>query len=181
MLTLRYSVRLAYYVFFKNLRGRGVINLREEEGILTPISVLLGLSIVAGALIRVTCFPATFIYLPILVKGSVIAGLFIILIFLFYYINLKNIQQLSGVSKLVFYIGRIWFLPFISRVLFIPAFKLGELILKSSDQGWLEYFGGKGVIKNLSLTRSRIDLFNLINLKYYIFMFFTLLVFFVLI
>lgn len=175
--TLSYSVRLAYYIFFNNLSGRGVLNLGEEVGMVVPIRVLMVLSVSAGGFIGAFYFPVTFIYLPLGFKVSVLGGLAGVFLGLTYCLNLKRLKFLGPTSRAGFYRGRMWFLPSLSRILFIPIFKLGEGFMKSMDQGWLEYFGGKGAILILSSGGSRLDLSNLVNLKYYIFIFFIVLVF----
>jgi len=53
MLTLTYSVRLSFYIFFNNIGGRSLLNLREEVGMLAPMSILVGFSLIAGRFIRV--------------------------------------------------------------------------------------------------------------------------------
>jgi NADH-ubiquinone oxidoreductase chain 5 len=48
MLTLTYSIRLSFYIFFNNMGGRSLLNLSEEAGILIPMTLLIGLSLFAG-------------------------------------------------------------------------------------------------------------------------------------
>jgi NADH-ubiquinone oxidoreductase chain 5 len=47
--TLTYSVRLIYYLFFKNLGAKTLLNLEETRGMLTPISLLYMSSVTAGS------------------------------------------------------------------------------------------------------------------------------------
>lgn len=51
MLTLSYSVRLVYYLFFKNMGTKRLFNLEESGGIVTPISLLFIASVSAGSFI----------------------------------------------------------------------------------------------------------------------------------
>jgi NADH-ubiquinone oxidoreductase chain 5 len=49
--TLTYSVRLGYYIFFKNLGVKAFNRVEEELGILLPMRILFILSTIAGSLI----------------------------------------------------------------------------------------------------------------------------------
>jgi len=49
--TLTYSVRLIYYMFFKNIGVRSLLNVREEIGIIIPMGVLFIFSVLAGRFI----------------------------------------------------------------------------------------------------------------------------------
>jgi len=53
ILTLTYSVRLTFYMFFNNIGSRRLLNLSEEIGMLVPIRILTGFSLAAGGLIRI--------------------------------------------------------------------------------------------------------------------------------
>lgn len=59
----------------------------------------------------------------------------------------------------------------------MPLLKIGEEIYKFSDQGWVEYSGGQGAVSVLSESSVSMDIFNLVNLKFYVFMFFCILIF----
>lgn len=47
--TLTYSVRLIYYLFFKNLGSKTLLSLEETRGIIIPMSLLYMSSVVAGS------------------------------------------------------------------------------------------------------------------------------------
>jgi NADH-ubiquinone oxidoreductase chain 5 len=78
MFTLTYRVRLVYFIFFNNIGGRGVVRIEEETGIITPMSLLLTMSLIAGGWLRSTLFPLGFIFLPLWVKISVLAIIMIL-------------------------------------------------------------------------------------------------------
>lgn len=105
--TLRYSIRLVYFIFFNNLGGRGILNLGEEVGIVLPMTILLLLSITAGGFISLSYFPTTFIFLPLVVKLLVMAGLGVVFVRIFYYLNLKGLKFTKTVSAVGYYAGRI--------------------------------------------------------------------------
>ena len=178
--TLSYSVRLVYFVFFNNLGARPVLNLGEATGMLVPITGLLVLSIRAGGFIRSLYFPVYFIFLPTIVKLSILLSLSLIFIFLLHFLTLKGVNFLNAVGGLRYFMGSMWFLPALSRIFFIPILKLGEIFIKSVDQGWLELIGGKGAINLFTHVGVNLDAGNLVNLKYYVFIFFMLISFLIL-
>lgn len=135
MFTLSYSVRLAYYIFFNRLRGRRAVRLAEDLGIVGPIRVLMGLSVRAGGFMAGFYFPTTLIYLPALVKRSVLIGLAVVFLGLFWLLGRPGLKFLGMTGAGVFFMGRMWLLPFVSRVLFMPFFKAGDQVMKTSDQG----------------------------------------------
>lgn len=177
MFTLTYSVRLIYYLFFNNLGLKSLVNLGEESGMLLPISLLVLLSLMAGGWMRVFMFPINFIFLPIVFKMVVLVGILIIFFLYFYFLNRKLLSQSSATSLIVRYLGSMWFLPSLRRILFMPLIKLGSLFMKFVDQGWLEFLGGQGILAKSIKISSNIDLFNFINVKFYLFMFFMVLSF----
>lgn len=177
MFTLTYSVRLIYYLFFNNLGLKSLVNLGEESGMLLPISLLVLLSLIAGGWMRVFMFPINFIFLPIMFKMVVLVGILIIFFLYFYFLNRKLLSQSSATSLIVRYLGSMWFLPSLRRILFMPLIKLGSLFMKFVDQGWLEFLGGQGILAKSIKISSNIDLFNFINVKFYLFMFFMVLSF----
>lgn len=126
---------------------------------------------------RVFMFPINFIFLPIMFKMVVLVGILIIFFLYFYFLNRKLLSQSSATSLIVRYLGSMWFLPSLRRILFMPLIKLGSLFMKFVDQGWLEFLGGQGILAKSIKISSNIDLFNFINVKFYLFMFFMVLSF----
>jgi len=74
----------------------------------------------------------------------------------------------------VYFIGSIWLLPFLTSIIFIPSLKIGGIVIKYVDQGWVEYLGSQGVINKTNFISSKVDFINLLNLKFYLFIFFIL-------
>lgn len=64
--TIRYSIRLGIYLFFKNLGLRTLVIIGEEAGILGPMGGLFLVSVVAGGAIAWGWVPS---YLIILSRG----------------------------------------------------------------------------------------------------------------
>jgi len=105
MFTLRYSVRLAYYLFFKNMGVRTMFNLEEHQGIITPMSLLFFLSVTAGSFIRWFYFPIFRIILPLLIRVLVLISLMVLSVFTFLTNNYDYPGVLSTYNKVVGFIG----------------------------------------------------------------------------
>lgn len=89
-----------------------------------------------------------------------------------YFLDLKEIKKNSGSTILIYFLGSIWLLPYISTFAFVPATRYGHKILKLVDQGWLEFIGGQGFISRTKLLSSNTDILNSIRLKFFLFRFF---------
>jgi NADH-ubiquinone oxidoreductase chain 5 len=89
ILTLTYRVRLSFYIFFNNMGGQRFTRIAEESGILSPMGLLVILSVVAGGWVRSIFFPMNFIFLPSLVKSLILVLLTFFLVFGFFYYLLK--------------------------------------------------------------------------------------------
>lgn len=174
ILTLTYRTRLVYYAFFNNMGGRGFVNIAEEKGILLPIGLLIFFSVAAGGWASSNYFPLSFIFIPLWVKTIVLGFIMIFFILWFYLLRNKKVEAISFVSPVAYFSGSMWFLPSLPTMLYIPLLKTGEGLLKLIDQGWIEYLGGLGLNKKIIFSSARVDLINLINLKFYLFTFFML-------
>lgn len=177
MFTVTYSIRLGYFLFFKNLGGKIIVHLGEENIITVPISVLFSISVVAGSLIAWFYFPSGFVYLPFFYKILVIS--LVGLIFFLFYKSLKDlfVFNIFKVEELLHYVGRMWFMPNLSTMFIMPLLKSGKLLIKYLDQGWVEYAGGQGSHKSVSLGSIKVDYFYFLNLKSYLLIFFMLFIF----
>lgn len=172
LFTLTYSVRLLYFVFFNNIGKRHILSLGENINILVPITFLIFLSIVAGGWLSVYIFPLNFIFLPFWLKILILLIIFCFFFIGLYFLDLKEIKKNSGSTILIYFLGSIWLLPYISTFAFVPATRYGHKILKLVDQGWLEFIGGQGFISRTKLLSSNTDILNSIRLKFFLFRFF---------
>lgn len=175
--TVTYSVRLMYFLFFKNYGVKGVINMSDEVGIVAPISVLVVITVLRGGFMRVEFFPTNLIYLPIFVKLIILILMFIIFGSLFYILNLKIIPVTLLSNFFKNYAGSIWFLPALTRIFFMPVLHLGRLVIKYLDHGWIEYIGGQGLIFVIKSRASYLDYYNWVGVKSYLFLIFVAVVF----
>lgn len=172
LFTLTYSVRLLYFVFFNNIGKRHILSLGENINILVPITFLIFLSIVAGGWLSVYIFPLNFIFLPFWLKILILLIIFCFFFIGLYFLDLKEIKKNSGSTILIYFLGSIWLLPYISTFAFVPATGYGHKILKLVDQGWLEFIGGQGFISRTKLLSSNTDILNSVRLKFFLFRFF---------
>ena len=130
------------------------------------------MSVAAGGWLRIYIFPLNFIFLPLWLKLSI---LLIIIRFFFlslYFFNLKELKKIGGTSIIIYFLGSIWLLPYISTFTFAPITNYGQKILKFVDQGWVEFLGGQGFIDKSKLLSSKRDVLNSISLKFFLFRFF---------
>lgn len=177
MFTLTYSVRLAYYLFFKGLGVKAGLNLEEHSGITSPIRVLFLISTFGGSFMSWFHFPTVSIILPLAIKISVLLGLTLLAVAVFIFKRIKSLSMISFYSKGIYFIGSMWFLPLVSTFIFIPFIKLGEALIKFFDQGWLEQTGGQGFISGAVKHSSVVDYFSTLDIKAYLLGFFFILVF----
>lgn len=168
MFTVTYSVRLGYYLFLKNLGLKRIVSLSEEDPISLPIRVLFIFAISFGSFISWFYFPSFFIYLPDLFKLLILTGVLLIFFIMLEHIQVLSLVKSNALSKWVYYVGRMWFLPSISTFLFIPLLKIGKILIKYFDQGWLEFMGRQGINKFISRTSLKIDYSYLVHLKSYL-------------
>jgi len=59
----------------------------------------------------------------------------------------------------------------------MPSFVIGARTLKFLDQGWVEYLGGQGFNEKTVALSSKVDITNLLGLRFYLFTFFMVLIF----
>jgi len=105
LFTLSYSVRLLFYVFFNNTGRRTFINLAEESGMTTPMSLLVVFSLAAGSWISAYFFPLNFIFLPIVLKLRVIVGLGLVFVGFFVSLLGKKYSGAKLTSNIIFFFG----------------------------------------------------------------------------
>ena len=177
MFTLTYSVRLVYYIFFKGLGVKSILRIEECLGMSAPMSVLFVLSVLGGGFISWFYFPVVAVIMPISIKLSVLLGLLSLSMVIFSFNNIKILFLVGSYSKLINFIGLMWFLPSLSTFLFMPFIKLGESLVKFFDQGWLEQSGGQGFITKAGRYTSVVDYFIAVDIKRYLLGFFVVIFF----
>lgn len=172
-LTVCYSFRLVFYTITGDSNFSS-LNLLNDEGwiILKRIIGLLILRIFGGRMLNWIIFPTpVVIILPIYLKFLTLA-VCIIGGLLGYYISnvslfFKN-KALNNYNS-SYFLGSIWFIPYISTYGLINyPLIIGKIIIKSFDQGWSEYFGGQKLYNNLIKSSQLNQILQNNNLKIYL-------------
>nr|YP_010693835.1 NADH dehydrogenase subunit 5 [Tachina lateromaculata]WCD42065.1 NADH dehydrogenase subunit 5 [Tachina lateromaculata] len=171
-LTVCYSFRLVYYSMTGDSNFSS-LNMLNDEGwvMLKSMMGLLILSIFGGSMLSWLIFPTPVIiilpnYLKLLtsfvcIMGGLI-GYKISKISLFFYNKSFNMYNSS------YFLGSMWFMPYISTYGIINNFLLIGKMVKSFDQGWSEYFGGQKLYYNLLKNSQFNQLLQNNNLKIYL-------------
>nr|YP_010432112.1 NADH dehydrogenase subunit 5 [Winthemia sumatrana]USW04709.1 NADH dehydrogenase subunit 5 [Winthemia sumatrana] len=172
-LTVCYSFRLVYYSMTGDSNFFSLNMLNDESWImLNSMLGLLILSIFGGSMLNWLIFSTPIvIILPIYLKlltlfVCLIGGLFGYLISnisLFFYNKALNNYNMSN------FLGSMWFMPYISTYGIINYLLIiGNEVIKSFDQGWLEYFGGQKIYYNMKKNSQLNQMMQNNNLKIYL-------------
>nr|YP_010894918.1 NADH dehydrogenase subunit 5 [Phortica huazhii]WJW73431.1 NADH dehydrogenase subunit 5 [Phortica huazhii] len=175
-LTVCYSFRLVFYSMTGDLNCSS-LNMLNDEGwiMLRGMMGLLIMSIIGGSMLNWLIFPTPYmICLPLYMKlltlfVCISGGLFGYLIsnVSLYFSN----KSLSNYNSSVF-LGSMWFMPYIATygVIFFPL-NYGQLVVKSFDQGWSEYFGSQHMYQKLVKYSKLFFIMQNNSLKIYLLMF----------
>nr|YP_010587764.1 NADH dehydrogenase subunit 5 [Tanytarsus formosanus]WAB46373.1 NADH dehydrogenase subunit 5 [Tanytarsus formosanus] len=175
-LTVSYSFRLFYYSFVMSMNQSAMNGLLDNSKVMSKSMVgLLVLAIMGGSLLNWLIFPFSFM----LSMPSIMKFLTLLICFLGGMLGflISNLKFFSLNKSLMYYFFSffscsMWFLPFISTVGIVNyPVKIGLNIMKSFDQGWMEFFG----IQQFFVYFIQLSKFNLFfqfnNLKIYFIMF----------
>lgn len=171
LFTLTYSVRLIYFLYFKNLGLKLSLRVSEDIKISVPMRLLLLATVFMGSFLRWVNFPIILIYLPILLKTLILLITLIFTWLIYVLMNQLNFYNFKIIKNYLYIIRLMWFLPSLSTYLFMPFLKLGSFLVKYLDQGWVEFIGGQGLSRSMQFISSRVDYSYMINLKIYLFIF----------
>nr|AFV08461.1 NADH dehydrogenase subunit 5 [Lucilia cuprina] len=172
-LTVCYSFRLVYYTMTGDSNFSS-LNMLNDEGwvMLKSMMGLLILSIFGGSMLSWLIFPTPMVvvlpsYLKLLtlfvcVVGGIM-GYMISHVSLFFYNKALNNYNFS------YFLGSMWFMPYISTYGIINySLIVGNMVVKSFDQGWSEYFGGQQLYLNLIKNSQLNQMLQNNNLKIYL-------------
>nr|ADW41293.1 NADH dehydrogenase subunit 5 [Drosophila borealis] len=175
-LTVCYSFRLVYYSMTGDLNCSS-LNVLNDEGwvMLRGMLGLLIMSIIGGSMLNWLIFPVPYmICLPFFLKMltlfvCIFGGVF------GYLISVSNLYTIN--KSMIFYnmtnfMGSMWFMPYISTygIIYFPL-NYGQIVGKSFDQGWSEYFGGQHLYQKLMNYSQTLFLIHNNNLKIYLMLF----------
>nr|AMH85598.1 NADH dehydrogenase subunit 5 [Lucilia sericata] len=172
-LTVCYSFRLVYYTMTGDSNFSS-LNMLNDEGwvMLKSMMGLLILSIFGGSMLSWLIFPTPMVvvlpsYLKLLtlfvcIVGGIM-GYMISNVSLFFYNKALNNYNFS------YFLGSMWFMPYISTYGIINySLIVGNMVVKSFDQGWSEYFGGQQLYLNLVKNSQLNQMLQNNNLKIYL-------------
>nr|AFU51395.1 NADH dehydrogenase subunit 5 [Neopanorpa pulchra] len=172
-LTVCYSLRLSYYLVNGDFNNSSLHPLNDEGWVM--IRGMLGLLIMVifgGSMLSWMIFPVpSMICLPIFMKTlalsvSLLGGWFGYEISKF---SLNWTMKSLKMYLISVFLGSMWFMPVLSTHLvnFYPL-KIGQLIMKSGDQGWSEYFGGQSIYKSIQYNSKLSQVLQNNDLKVYL-------------
>nr|YP_010041763.1 NADH dehydrogenase subunit 5 [Ceriagrion fallax]QPB15086.1 NADH dehydrogenase subunit 5 [Ceriagrion fallax] len=149
-LTACYTARLICYTVIGD-NNLSVSSGMMDEGwnMLKGMMGMVFMAIMGGSLLSWIIFPyPSMICLPFELKGLAlfvsISGALFGYMFSFFSYNYSLITMYFMLST--FFLGSMWFMPYISTRGVIPSFLgVGTLLVSSFDQGWCEMFGGQGM------------------------------------
>jgi len=170
--TVSYSIRLYYLIIFNNLGVKTFLNMKEEVGISLPMGVLLILTVIGGGFIRLEFFPVVGIFIPVFFKLLIIIGVVFTFVIIFYFMKHKFINSLVYINFKKTFLGAMWGLPIISTLGLIFFMGPGTQLIKSRDQGWIEFLGGQGLSSMIRNKSTKLDYLNHLNAKIYLFIIF---------
>nr|UOU84974.1 NADH dehydrogenase subunit 5 [Haematopota subcylindrica] len=177
-LTVCYSLRLAYYSMIGDFNA-GALHFLNDEGwvMLKGMMGLLIMAIIGGSMLNWLIFPTPdMICLPSELKlltlfVCIVGGTmgYLISNVSFYFMNKSLSYYLTST-----FLGSMWFMPYISTygIIYSPL-NLGNIVVKSFDQGWSEYFGGQNLYNNLTKYSKLNQIVQNNNLKIYLLVFIT--------
>lgn len=153
ILTVSYSLRLLYYVFFREYKGVRLGNIKENIVINISIIILIILRIFGGSIFFWICFYDNyFIYIHLRVKILVLIFIFFGILFIII-LYIKNLIQFYIVS---YYFRSMWILNFIYLWIYKPFIEMGLKCFKI-DIEWVEFIEKDlilKVIENLKLNNN---------------------------
>lgn len=153
-LTVAYSFRLVFYSLTDDLNC-GALNILNDERwiILKRIFGLLIMRIIGGRILNWLIFSSSYIIcLPFYLK---ILTLFVCIVggligYLISNISLYFLNKSLYYYFRSFFLGSIWFMPYISTYGLINySLNCGFYVIKSFDYGWSEYMGGQNLNRKL--------------------------------
>nr|QWA14862.1 NADH dehydrogenase subunit 5 [Anthomyia illocata] len=172
-LTVCYSFRLVYYTMTGDSNFTS-LNMLNDEGwiMLKSMMGLLILSILGGSMLSWLIFPTPLVV--VLPSGLKLLTLFVCIIggvsgYLISNISLFFFNKSLNNYNLSYFLGSMWFMPYISTYGIINyPLVLGNMLIKSFDQGWSEYFGGQQLYQNLMKLSQLNQMLQNNNLKIYL-------------
>nr|YP_006883038.1 NADH dehydrogenase subunit 5 [Acleris fimbriana]ADU58121.1 NADH dehydrogenase subunit 5 [Acleris fimbriana] len=175
-LTMYYSFRLMMYLMINDFNLLSTYNLYDEDyTMLKSMFMLLFMSIVSGSFLSWMIFPYPYmIYLSFNMKMLVIYVSIIGMILGYLVSNMKiySLNKFLNTYNLSSFLSLMWFMPNLSTYgLNYNFLNFGQNLLKIVDMGWSEMYSGQGMYFILKKYSSLYYLYQMNNLKIYLFSF----------
>nr|YP_010327097.1 NADH dehydrogenase subunit 5 [Niphonyx segregata]UNP54360.1 NADH dehydrogenase subunit 5 [Niphonyx segregata] len=175
-LTMFYSFRLIMYLMINDYNLISVYNLYDEDYImLKSMFTLLFMSVVSGSFLSWMIFSYPYmIYLPFNLKMMVIYVSLIggLLGYLVSNMKIYSVNKFILTYNLSSFLSVMWFMPNLSTYgLSYYFLNFGHNLLKNIDLGWSELYSGWGMMNVLKKYSNFYYIFQMNNLKIYLFSF----------
>nr|UAT98138.1 NADH dehydrogenase subunit 5 [Smerinthus planus] len=175
-LTMFYTIRLLMYMMINDFNLLSIYNLYDEDYImLNSMFMLLFMSLVSGSFLSWMIFYYPYmIYLPFNLKMmviyvSILGGLFGFMISNMGFYSKNKFIMTYNLSN---FLCLMWFMPSLSTYgLSYYFLNFGQNLLKIIDMGWSELYSGQGMMIILKKYSIFYMIFQLNNLKIYLFSF----------
>nr|APX40220.1 NADH dehydrogenase subunit 5 [Psylliodes heydeni] len=171
-LTAAYSFRLTYYTLTGEFNFISLNLVKENSTImLLGMSGLIYIVIFSGGLFNWLVFDSLiFICLPFFMKFLTLLMIIMGMLIGYELSKFNLIYNLLSNNWYSFFFSMMWNMPYLSTlgVNFYPM-KLGEMYMKSFDQGWFEYYGSQNLSKSIK-TLTLIQFLSMNYLKIYFLM-----------
>nr|ALO77585.1 NADH deshydrogenase subunit 5 [Xyleborus perforans] len=174
-LTVSYSMRLSYFIFFGDYNVSVLSSLSEKNNVVLNKSMLglIFLVVFMGSLFSwVFVSVPYFIYLPFSMK---MMTCFLIIIGAVFGVEIIKMNYYYSVVVMYFFkmfISGMWNMPILSTLsVSKPFLFFGKEFFKSFDHGWLEFYGKMGLGNFLSWLSMNMQVYSLNHIKTYLMVF----------
>nr|YP_010925945.1 NADH dehydrogenase subunit 5 [Thelaira chrysopruinosa]WKF19266.1 NADH dehydrogenase subunit 5 [Thelaira chrysopruinosa] len=172
-LTVCYSLRLVYYSMSGDCNFFSLNLLNDESWIMLKSMLgLMMMSIFGGSMLSWLMFSSPMVL--VISSNLKLLILFVCIMggFMGYFISNINfffINKSLNFYNLSYFLGFMWFMPYIFSYGFINYWlNMGYKSFKLFDQGWSEYFGGQKIYYNLKINSKFNQMIQNNNLKIYL-------------
>nr|YP_010164063.1 NADH dehydrogenase subunit 5 [Nanhaipotamon hongkongense]QRK27352.1 NADH dehydrogenase subunit 5 [Nanhaipotamon hongkongense] len=154
-LTVSYTMRLIFYSMSGEFNLNMLMNAKDTSNLMVNSMLMLGLgAVVGGAGLSWLLFPEPYMICMSITMKSLTMMVSVIGGSIGYFCNLLNTNNSLislGNYFWVVFMGSMWFMPFLSSVKNSDVImKVGILMEKAGEKGWLESFGPQGLYWKLT-------------------------------
>nr|AIW06189.1 NADH dehydrogenase subunit 5 [Ideopsis vulgaris] len=175
-LTVLYTMRLLMYLMINDFNLLSIYNLYDEDyTMLKSMLLLLMMSLISGSMLSWLIFYNPYmIYMSLNMKMMVLYLIFLggFMGYLMSNMNIYSVNKFLMMYSLSMFFSLMWFMPTLSVYgLNYYMLNFSKNLYKNMDLGWSEVYSGSGLInllKNYSLV---ISIYQMNNLKIYLFSF----------